>query len=191
MRNWLDNVPSVTETQVIETIMVYLKQSDKQLTILEIGSYEGRSLKGFLERLPETTQAVSIDNRTLDPRENPAGHDIKKVVQRFVQNMQPFEHRLNVYDDSSQKVLPRMTANKFDFIYVDASHHPLDVMADLVLAWRTLKPGGILGLDDYQMKRKQDDPGSVFQAANHFMSYYADEIEVLHNGYRLFVKKKE
>ena len=37
----------------------------------------------------------------------------------------------------------------FDQIYIDGSHHSPDVILDLCLAYRLLKKGGVLILDDY------------------------------------------
>ena len=39
--------------------------------------------------------------------------------------------------------------NNFDLIYIDASHYAPDVLSDAVLAFKLLKPGGILIFDDY------------------------------------------
>ena len=37
----------------------------------------------------------------------------------------------------------------FDFIYIDGDHTSAQVMEDAILAWRALKPGGIMAFDDY------------------------------------------
>jgi len=37
----------------------------------------------------------------------------------------------------------------FDFMYIDGSHKCIDVYNDCVLAWRILRKGGLMVLDDY------------------------------------------
>ena len=53
----------------------------------------------------------------------------------------------------SQDLLRAMTGEPFDLVYIDASHEAADVLADAVLAWPLLKPGGFLGFDDYTSRR--------------------------------------
>ncbi len=43
-----------------------------------------------------------------------------------------------------------MKRNKFDFIYVDASHKAIDVLHDGVMSFQILKPGGSIIFDDYK-----------------------------------------
>ena len=38
---------------------------------------------------------------------------------------------------------------EFDFIFVDGSHAATDVLVDVALAWRLLRVGGLMLLDDY------------------------------------------
>lgn len=56
----------------------------------------------------------------------------------------------------SQDWLCQLPVNAFDFYYVDGSHVAPDVMADAVLGWRLLKPGGIMVFDDYEWGAYRD-----------------------------------
>ncbi len=38
---------------------------------------------------------------------------------------------------------------EFDFIYIDASHEPEDVLDDAIGSFKKLKPNGIIIFDDY------------------------------------------
>jgi predicted O-methyltransferase YrrM len=38
---------------------------------------------------------------------------------------------------------------QFDFIYIDGNHCCDNVLADAVMSWTMLKPGGIMLFDDY------------------------------------------
>ena len=37
----------------------------------------------------------------------------------------------------------------FDFVYIDGSHQAPDVLADAVLGFELLRPGGVMAFDDY------------------------------------------
>jgi len=81
------------------------------------------------------------------------------------------------------------SGEKYDFIYVDPSHILCDCYADLILAWNVLNKGGILGIDDYLWK-SSDTLNSPFEAVNHFLKKYENEMLVLSKEYRVFVEKK-
>ena len=42
----------------------------------------------------------------------------------------------------------------YDFIYIDGDHTAFAVLEDMVLSWKLLKIGGMLLVDDYEMKIK-------------------------------------
>jgi len=81
----------------------------------------------------------------------------------------------------------------FDLIYVDGSHERDDVMTDSILAWRLLKVGGVLIWDDYELISAM--PGYFIEDQNPkpaidlFLSWRKHELEVLHSGYQVIVRK--
>lgn len=136
--------------------------AEKPQVIVEIGSYEGASACWMLEHLmkhPDSrlycldTFAGSIEH-TARQREN--------LEQRFKQNIaltgkaQQVEALIGRSDDGLVKLLSR--GIKADFVYVDGSHKTADVLTDSVLAWKLLKPGGLLVFDDYLWPVYQDQP---------------------------------
>ena len=78
--------------------------------------------------------------------------------------------------------------SSFDFIYIDGSHKCLDVYMDACMAWKLLKPNGILGFDDYEFNIG-DLLNSPHEAINHFMETIKGEFTLLHQGYRIFIHK--
>ena len=81
-----------------------------------------------------------------------------------------------------------MENEKFNFIYIDASHRCLDVFVDATIAWKLLKINGIIGFDDY-LFNKGDILNSPHDAINYFMEQQKDNFIVLNEGYRIFLQK--
>lgn len=120
----------------------------KPQTVLEIGSFEGRSTKFWLEQ-PSTKEIVCID--TWDGSVEHHDIDVSDIELRFDKN---HGWRSNVckMKGKSIKVLSTLQSTHeqfFDLIYIDGSHDPKDVLADTVLSFSLLKIGGILIFDDY------------------------------------------
>lgn len=115
----------------------------ENLTFLEIGVCEGWTTTKLLDNV------LTEDNCTIhciDSDPSPL----------FEQNMKEHSGRYVLYKDYSINVLPRLLqiGTKFDFIYVDGDHNAQGVLEDMVLSWKLLKMGGLLLVDDYEMKIK-------------------------------------
>jgi predicted O-methyltransferase YrrM len=107
----------------------------KAARLLELGSFEGLSACYLLWRLPDA-HVTCVD--TFDH------FDVPDLEGRFDRNVSLVD---------ATRVDER--AN-YDFIYVDASHLALDVLADAAHAWKLLASGGLLVFDDYGLD--YDDP---------------------------------
>ena len=90
--------------------------------------------------------------------------------------------KLNSYVDST---------NLFDFIYIDGSHIAKDVLTDACMAWPLLKPKGLLVFDDYLwVPNARDILHRPKAAIDAFTNLFAEEVEIVHIGYQLIVRKK-
>jgi predicted O-methyltransferase YrrM len=127
--------------------------------IVEIGAYEGRATLWFLDRLlrhPESRIAC------LDSFAGGAEHRAEQVAgleQRFRANVEGSgaAAKVEVLKGRSFDGLVRLLARgaQAELVYVDGSHEAPDVLADLVLAWRLLPPGGVMLCDDYLWSREE------------------------------------
>ncbi len=113
-----------------------------KVKFLEIGTFEGRSTMWFLEKYCHHPYS-SITSIDLIPSDllyyNLSlldANDKKKITH---------------IRDKSVNVLPTLS-DKYDFIYIDGSHFPDDIMTDAVLSLRLLKVGGVLIFDDFNMR---------------------------------------
>lgn len=159
------------------------------LRYLEIGLYEGRSALWMLE------------NVLTDPTSRLVGIDIfdGALKDRFFANLKlsGLEARADIRLGRSQDILRTLEPESFDIIYVDGSHDTSDVLEDAVLAWKILKPGGVLIFDDYKWAgcftpgaETRDAPEDLPKfAIDRFIDCFRDEIEFVHNSYQMIVRK--
>jgi predicted O-methyltransferase YrrM len=83
----------------------------------------------------------------------------------------------------------------YDFISVDASHQAVDVLGDCVLAFRLLRRGGVMALDDYLWSAERpglEDPlNSPKIAIDAFTNIFRRKIRLIPNLplYQLYLQK--
>jgi hypothetical protein len=151
----------------------------KNISLLEIGLYEGRSTLWFLRNI--TTHKTSTIT----------GIDIN-ISDNFKHNFSIFntENKINIYKEASYDFLKKNNEN-FDIIYIDGSHKGKNVLEDIVLSWRNLKMNGTMVLDDYKMYDKRyPEINLPKKAIDTFLSLYRDELIIVHKEYQVIVKKK-
>ncbi len=159
----------------------YLK--DAPLRILEIGPWEGRSTTFFLEFFPKS--AITCVDVFMFGNEG-----------AFDQNTASYGERVTKISSRSALALDKLgvpSPAEFDLIYIDGCHDRADVMIDSLLAWRLLRPGGVLIWDDYEIHTTVPEGMPIEQwakpAIDVFREWYRDEIEDLHIGYQIIVRK--
>ena len=154
-------------------------KDQKNISLLEIGLYEGRSTLWFL------TNIITHKTSTI------TGIDIK-LSDNFNHNFSIFnaKDRINIYKEASYDFLKR-NKDFFDIIYIDGSHKGKNVLEDIVLSWRNLKMNGTMILDDYKMFEKRYPQINLpKRAIDTFLSLYRDELIIVHKEYQVIVKKK-
>lgn len=158
---------------------------------IEIGSYEGRSSVWLLQnqfRHPDS-RLLCVD--VFADAEKPGSY-----WQNFKHNVVDPAHgaRVEVHRGYSFSFLSRFVAEgrTCDFVYVDGSHRAADVLEDLILGFRALKPGGLLICDDYLGGAGSNADvtlGSPKAAVDAFTTLYRDRLDFLHWGYQVAVAK--
>ncbi len=151
---------------------------------LEIGVSEGRSALWMLENIL-THPSAKIT--CLDIFIN------KTKYKRFLSNLilSGFLDKAIMIKGRSQITLKTLPLNSYDIVYIDGSHTAPDVLADAVLSWDLLKKGGIIIFDDYMLDWElppQDRPKIAIEA---FLRIHKNELQKLHQGYQIIVKKIE
>jgi predicted O-methyltransferase YrrM len=152
--------------------------------LLELGSFEGLSACFLLWRLPDAhlTCVDSFDGFFSSPG----------LEDRFERNVAVVDAaRVRKLTGKTRDVLPKLISEgaRFDFIYVDASHNALDVLADAALAWQLLEPEGLIAFDDYGLDRG-DPMLNPTVAIDSFLAVVASEAQRVPGGQQLFVRKR-
>lgn len=145
-----------------------------KMKVLEIGSFEGGSAQWFLRFVVANhseSELICVDSwsdigvssiQGEHGKRAGSGNLLQSAGISFTKNMcaAKKQHGLNrnrqisplqIMKGDSLTQLSGLVANnqKFDLIYIDASHDAVDVLADAILSFRLLKVGGVIIFDDY------------------------------------------
>jgi predicted O-methyltransferase YrrM len=156
----------------------------EKLEVLEVGSFEGRSTIFWLEYLPESV-VTCIDTFQGTTRY----HD--DVEGRFDRNTVAYGSRARKIKSASAAALAGLLAEgaRFDLTYIDGSHFRDDVMVDCLLAWGMLRASGVMILDDYELDSHKKSAERPHDAIDTFLGWRAGEIDVLHRGNQIIIRR--
>lgn len=166
---------------------VFAPIADRELSILEIGSFEGRSAIFFLQFFPRAC-ITCVD--TFGDGGDLTGLDLDGVEDRFDLNLRPYAGRVEKLKARSLPALDQLSeqGRRFDLIYIDGSHLRDDVLLDTVLSWRLLNDQGHMIWDDYEWQdpRAPDWPKPAIDA---FLRMNACRFKLLYRGWQVIVQK--
>jgi len=152
---------------------------DRPCRLLEIGTYEGRSAIWLINNIA-THPSSRLD--TVDASE----------CARLQHNLATLgSDKITFHLGPSTEVMRTLTSCAYDFAYIDGNHSTVNVLEDAVHAFRLVKAGGVIGFDDYLKDEVDwDQDGTPKAAIDTFLTIYSKEIELLHQGWQVWVRKK-
>ncbi|HTJ02723.1 MAG TPA: class I SAM-dependent methyltransferase [Methylovirgula sp.] len=167
---------------------------ERSCDVLEIGSWEGRSAVFFLEFLP-LSRLTCIDTfgggaeNHASPTES---CEIPQIERRFDTNLGAYGERVRKLKARSATALDSLVAGgaQYDVVYVDGSHMRDDAMIDSILAWRLLRPGGVMIWDDYAGGHDKRPAERVAPAIDAFLAWHFGEYVDVHRGYQIIIRRK-
>ncbi len=158
------------------------------LQYLEVGLFEGASFFWVLEEIltDPSSRATGIDPFFKDYS------NIRDYGATFFENLELSgkASQTRIISGFSQTHLRKLDLESYDIIYIDGSHQVRDVLEDAILAWRLLKPGGLLIFDDYQLWWDRPLLARPRVAVDIFYAFYGGEFEVVHFGYQVILRRK-
>ena len=171
--------------------------------VLEIGCYEGRATSFVCEKyLQSGTNYDVIDTfkGTLEESgmENTMGkfkENQNFIYDNFMHNISFYPNiNFNINIGYSQHQLPELEkkGNKYDFIYIDASHRADDTFMDAYYAHKMLNSKGLLIFDDYGWKdpNQPHKVNSPQLGVDVFVTMYEGLYDVVSKGYQIALIKK-
>lgn len=167
---------------------------------LEIGSFEGRSTVWTIENMMQDGDIINCID-TWEGGEEHSNGELDGAEQRFDHNVEAVRSAypgryVEKYKRTSTQELAHWLAEDpkdhptFAFIYIDGSHIARDVLTDACMAWPLLKKGGIMVFDDYMWGEPRDILHRPKPAIDAFVNIFAEEVDMVHMGYQLIVRKK-
>lgn len=154
-------------------------EAGRPLVMLEIGVFEGRSSRWFLENVlvHPASRHIGVDPWILEPMcprkfpRNVEGQEkIAAVERRARETLAPFGAKSLLLKGLSQDVLPGPLASvSLDIAYIDGDHRYAGCLADTRLVWPLVKPGGIVIWDDVNMARRGPGKRDVRRAVDEFL----------------------
>lgn len=179
-----------------ETILGHFK-GKPNLHFLEIGTFEGRATTWLIENIltGKGSDIVSMDTfeGSEEHNDGTAPVDFTEVMVRAKENLQTYIDSRKCYlmKGRSDEILIGLHGITFDFIYIDGDHTARGVLVDTVYSIRLLNKGGIIIFDDYEWNAYPDKPHhNPKMAIDAILDIYQDELEVIHKGYQIAVRKK-
>ncbi len=161
---------------------------EKDLDILEIGSWEGMSSCFILRTLPNA-RLTCVDTWQ-GSHEHVGLEALESIEAKFDGNTAPYKDRVTKRKQSSLAFFGETPLQpRFDLIHVDGSHHCDDVLADAVQSYARLKVGGIMILDDFFWRdyaNRHDNPAA---AINAFLRLKAGTYEFVLVYYQVILRK--
>jgi len=163
-------------------------------SILEIGSFEGRSTCWMLENLLSAEGEMVC----LDTFEGSAEHSclaLDKLFETWRKNVEWVRKEtqtVRAFKGASFVGLGEQiaAARQFDFIYVDGSHAASDVLTDAVMAFGLAKSGAVLLFDDYLWV---DMPGLLNRpkiAIDSFVNLFSEKCDLVLLSSQVAIRKK-
>lgn len=130
--------------------------------IVEVGSFEGASAVWMLTNLMHHQDSRLYCLDTFAGGIEHSSKQVEGLEERFRHNigLSGRANQVEVLKGRSIDGLVTLVARgiKADFVYIDGSHLAADVMADAVLSWELLRPGGLMVFDDYLWPIFLDQP---------------------------------
>jgi predicted O-methyltransferase YrrM len=146
--------------------------------IVEIGSFQGMSACWFLDKIltHPTARLTCID---------PSFHA------QFDDNIHKTGSSAKVMKLTGQShlLLPTLSPDSADVVYIDGCHLADYVYHDATLAWSVLKVGGVIIFDDYEWTDPNYPDQDPKLGIDRFLALVQSQIELLHKDYQVMIKR--
>lgn len=160
----------VKNSRVLSDRYHLLKHLPKNAKGVEVGVLGGDWSEHLLT-VTEPSELVLIDTFYSNDYDHMKRFTKKNHEAYIMDKFSSHGDKVKVMKGLSWNMLSTFDENYFDWIYIDAAHDYNSVVKDLTEAYRTLKPGGIIIMNDYiEYDHFTKEDYGVVQATNEFMT---------------------
>jgi hypothetical protein len=164
--------------------------------VLELGVWRGAFAAQLLRRCPDVARYYMLDPwRRLDDWNKPANVDQAAFDDIHAEAMRITDFagdRRVVLRGKTTEVIDQIPDRTLDLAYVDADHTLRGISIDLIRTYPKIRPGGVLGGDDYSRTIWQHpenfEPSLVCPFAAYFAESQGAPLVVLRHGQFAIVK---
>ena len=165
----------------------------RELSVLEIGSWEGRSALFFLNYLPNCriTCVDTFEGGQEHKAADDAEEELPKIEKHFDLNTAPFKSRIEKIKAPSFEALAALgvAERRFDIAYIDGGHRAFEVYGDGMLTWPLMRKGGLVIFDDYQWEMMPDPLDNPKPGIDAFLKSVKGEYSTVHRKYQIAIRK--
>ncbi len=169
----------------IKLLLPLFVDFSSKIQMLEIGSFEGLSSCCFSDNVLQHTESTldCVDPFHLEDKNTPVTTSTELFFKRNIARSKNAQKcRLHqVFSDEFFQTNEKM----YDVIYIDGSHTPVCIRADMLNSFRFLHVGGIMWMDDYL----GGDGIEIKNCIDLVLQKLADSIVVIHTGYQIAIRK--
>ena len=175
------------DSEINKNIFNFVKKNS-EISILEIGCYEGLSSVFFADNLLNHDKSSMV---CIDPFLSIPDNDHKQLLANKEEDN--FDHNIKKCDNRSKISVFKITSdeffkknvNVFNLIYIDGCHEPDFIERDMENAFQILVKGGIMWMDDYC----GGDRVTIKATMDKFVEKYSGKCDIIHRGYQLAILK--
>ena len=155
--------------------------------ILEIGVFKGDFAVVLLEKCHSIRKYYMIDPwKYLEQWEKPLNMgdlEFEQVYNEMLRRTALAARKRIILRGTTSEMIHHVRSRSLDMVYIDGDHTLRGITIDLISAWVKVKPGGIIGGDDFAesiwQHPKNYEPTMIFPYAVHFAEAHHAEIMAL------------
>jgi len=162
------------------------------LHFLQIGVYTGDASLWLMQNIVTDKSSILTDVDTWQGSDEEIHHemDFSDIERVYDEKLKEFSNVIKCKMESHKFLATTDDKEIYDFIYIDGDHTAQAVFLDASLAWKALKPGGIMAFDDYLWEPEFPINLRPQPAIDLFVILMKDHLTLIGTGSQIWIRKE-